>query len=156
VILGGKDPKGASYAIAAMSEFFKHLTGAGLVEASMLQADRQLQRGDIKGASDSYARLIDGLRIDSSATFHVPIKDNTPDFSILLKEEIEMSRQFARFLATGPTPEKANAQFRQIAGKCTYCHHRYFSYDKMATNRVKYLYSQYPKARLETAWADSH
>jgi len=26
----------------------------------------------------------------------------------------------------------------------------------MSPNRVKYLYSQYPKARLETDWAKTH
>ncbi|MCP3874034.1 MAG: hypothetical protein GY699_12860, partial [Desulfobacteraceae bacterium] len=46
VVLAGQGPDGSFYAISAMSEFFKHLTGAGLAEAMMLKADNQLQRGD--------------------------------------------------------------------------------------------------------------
>ncbi len=156
VVLGGQGPEGATYAISALSEFFKHLTGAGLVEAMMLKADVQLQRGDIQGASESYERLVDGLRIDGSANFHAPIKDITPDFPKLLEEEVAMSRKLARFLRTKPTPEAANAQFRNVAGECRYCHQRYLSYDRMSPNRVTYLYSQYPNARLETEWAQTH
>ncbi len=156
VVLAGHGPDGSFYAISAMSEFFKHLSGAGLVEAMMLKADKQLQRGDVQGASESYARLVDGLRIDGTANFHLLIKDFTPDFPKLLKAEVDMSIQFARLLKTNPTPKAANTQFRKIAGECAYCHQRYLSYDRMSPNRVKYLYSQYPKARLETDWAKVH
>ncbi len=156
VVLGGHGPDGSFYAISALSEFFKHLTGAGLVEAMMLKADKQLQRNDVQGAFESYKRLLDGLRIDGSANFYVPVKEISPDFPKLLKAETDMSREFARFLKTGPTPKEANDQHRKIAGECAYCHQRYLSYDRMSPNRVKYLYSQYPKARLETDWAKTH
>ncbi len=156
VVLGGQGPDGSFYAISAMSELFRHFSGAGLLEAMMLKADKQLQRGDVQGASESYERVLDGLRIDGSANFHAPIKDITPDFSKLLKAEVDMSRELARFLKTHPTPKEANAQLRAIARECAYCHQRYLSYDRMSPNRVKYLYSQYPKARLETDWAKGH
>ncbi len=156
VVLAGQGSDGSFYAISAMSEFFKHLTGAGLAEAMMLKADNQLQRSDVQGASDSYARLVDGLRIDGTANFHAPIKDITPDFSKLLKAEVDMSVELARLLKTKPTSKTANTQLRKIAGECAYCHQRYLSYDRMSPNRVKYLYSQYPKARLETDWAKTH
>lgn len=155
VILGGRDAQASILAIAALNEFFKHLTGATLVEAMMLQADKQLQHGEVRAAKDTYKRLVDGLRIDGSATFFAPIKDMSPHFPKLLKEEVDMSVEMAKFLTTEPSATEANKALRDVAKKCAFCHQRYLSYDRMKTNRISYLYSQYPDARLETEWAKS-
>ncbi|NCC29207.1 MAG: hypothetical protein EOM22_13990 [Gammaproteobacteria bacterium] len=153
VILGGANPRASVYAINAFTEFFKHLAGASLALARMLDAERQLQRPDIAGAGDSFERMLDGLRIDGSAKFHVPIRNPSPDFEQQLKDEVKLAQQVAQLLRSEPTPEEARTAFYDLAERCTDCHRRYLSFDFNATNRVQYLFSQYPNRQIGSDWA---
>ncbi|NEX15982.1 MAG: hypothetical protein C1943_04925 [Halochromatium sp.] len=153
VILGGSTSQGSVYAINAFTEFFKHLAGATLAQAKMLEADRQLRRGDIAGAADSFVYLLNGLRVDGSAKFFVPIKNPSPKFEQQLKDEAKLAQEVGQLLSQGPSLEEAEAQFQELASRCTYCHERYLSFDFKGTNRMQYLFSQFPDTRIETQWA---
>jgi len=153
VILGGATPQASVYAINAFSEFFKHLAGATLAQSKMLEADRQLRRGDIAGAADSFVYLLNGLRVDGSAKFFVPIKNPSPKFEQQLKDEARLAQEVGQLLRQGPSLEEAEAQFQELASRCSYCHERYLSFDFKGTNRMQYLFSQFPDTRIETQWA---
>lgn len=153
VILGGATPQASAYAINAFSEFFKHLAGATLAQARMLEADRQLRHGEINAAADSFGTLLNGLRVDGSANFFVPIENPSPKFEEQLRDEVRLAQAFARLLRTDPDLEQAEAQFQELASRCMYCHERYLAFDYMGTNRMQYLFSQYPETRLQTEWA---
>ena len=153
IILGGADPDAAFYAIGALSEYLKHVGGAGLAQAKMLQADRQLRRGEVAAAADSFEHLLNGLRIDGGATFHAPIKDPSPEFPAELAQEVRMARDVYRLLKRGAPAVEADARFRTLAGRCVYCHDRYLAFDFTGTNRMQYLFAQYPDTRLQTDWA---
>lgn len=153
VILGGATPEASAYAINAFSEFFKHLAGATLAQARMLEADRQLRRGEVTAAADSFVHLLNGLRVDGSANFYVPINNPSPKFEQQLKDEVKLAQEVAQLLRNEPSLEQAEAQFQELASRCMYCHERYLSFDFMGTNRMQYLYSQYPQTRLQTEWA---
>jgi len=153
VILGGATPQASVYAINAFSEFFKHLAGATLAQVKMLEADRQLRRGDIAGAADSFVYLLNGLRVDGSAKFFVPIKNPSPKFEQQLKDEARLAQEVGQLLRQGPSLEEAEAQFQELASRCSYCHERYLSFDFKGTNRMQYLFSQFPDTRIETQWA---
>lgn len=153
LILGGATPKASAYAINAFSEFFKHLAGATLAQAKMLEADRQLRRGDMIGAAESFVPLLNGLRLDGSANFFVPIQNPSPKFEEQLRDEVRLAQEVGRLLRSEPSLDEAEAQFRELASRCMYCHERYLSFDFTGTNRMQYLFSQYPGTRLQTEWA---
>lgn len=152
VIMAGATPDATYNATTALAAFFAHLAGATMIESWMLLADEQLQRGEIEGAAKSFERIICGLRIDGASNFHAPIKDFNPAFPKLLAAEAEHAQELLQTLRKDPSVEDANEKFRTLAKECVYCHRRYLSYDRMATNRVQYNYSQYPDRRLETEW----
>lgn len=152
IILAGNSPQGTYNAATALASFFAHLAGATMIEAWMLLADEQLQRGEVEAAARSFERILTGLRIDGASNFHAPIKDWNPDFPLLLAAEARQAQDMHTFLRTNPPLEQADEKFRELAQTCVYCHQRYLTYDRMATNRVQYNYSQYPNHRLETEW----
>jgi hypothetical protein len=152
IILAGNSPQGTYNAATALASFFAHLAGATMIEAWMLQADEQLQRGEVEGAARSFERILTGLRIDGASNFHAPIKDWNADFPQLLAAEARQAQDMHKFLRSNPSLEQADEKFRELAQTCVYCHQRYLTYDRMATNRLQYNYSQYPDHRLETEW----
>lgn len=152
IILAGNSPQGTYNATTALAAFFAHLAGATMIEAWMLQADEQLQRGEVEAAARSFERILTGLRIDGASNFHAPIKDWNEDFPRLLAAEARQAQEMHKFLRSGPPLAQADEKFRELARTCVSCHQRYLTYDRMATNRVQYNYSQYPKPRLETEW----
>lgn len=152
VIMAGATPEATYNATTALAAFFAHLAGATMIESWMLIADEQLQRGEIEGAARSFERIICGLRIDGASNFHAPIKDFSPAFPKLLAAEAEHAKELLQTLRKNPSVEEANEKFRTLAKECVYCHRRYLSYDRMATNRVQYNYSQFPDRRMETEW----
>lgn len=152
VIMAGATPQATYNATTAMAAFFAHLAGATMIESWMLIADEQLQRGEIESAARSFERIVCGLRIDGASNFHAPIKNWNEAFPELLAAEAKHAQNLLKTLRQNPTVEEANKEFRKLAKECVYCHRRYLSYDRMATNRVQYNYSQFPDRRMETDW----
>ncbi len=154
VIAGGADEDSSYVAIGALAGFFTHIAGANLGEDGLLSADQELKQGDVKGAARSIERLINGLRLDGSAKIFVPVKNITPDFMNLLQDESRQASNLLKILKENPPIEKAEDEFKKLAGFCFYCHQKYVSYDRMNQNRVKFHYSQYPDTRCETEWVN--